>query len=203
MTDPITLYGLTPVPSSPTTLFTSTPSPPHHPTHTPFLTTLPIPQTPLSTRINEYALANLPTPTYNHSRRVYHYGLAIRNYRFPFPEWEFDDETWFCACLLHDIGTTGVNLERSRLSFEFKGGLLALGVLQKRQHQQEGEDGGDGEGDGIAPQDQAESIAEAIIRHQDLCSKGNITALGQLLQLASLLGISTHPPISPEYSTEC
>ena len=194
MTNPITLYGLTPVPSSPTTLFTSTPSPPHHPTHTPFLTTLPIPQTPLSTRINEYALANLPTPTYNHSRRVYHYGLAIRNYRFPFPEWEFDDETWFCACLLHDIGTTGANLEGSRLSFEFKGGFLALGVLQEKQQ---------GEGDGIAPQDQAESIAEAIIRHQDLCSKGNITALGQLLQLASLLGISTHPPISPEYSTEC
>lgn len=80
------------------------------------------------------------------------------------------------------------------MSFEFKGGFLALGVLQEKQQ---------GEGDGIAPQDQAESIAEAIIRHQDLCSKGNITALGQLLQLASLLGISTHPPISPEYSTEC
>ena len=85
-------------------------------------------------------------------------------------------------------------MEGSRLSFEFKGGFLALGVLQEKQQ---------GEGDGIAPQDQAESIAEAIIRHQDLCSKGNITALGQLLQLASLLGISTHPPISPEYSTEC
>ena len=140
MTDPITLYGLTPVPSSPTTLFTSTPSPPHHPTHTPFLTTLPIPQTPLSTRINEYGLANLPTPTYNHSRRVYHYGLAIRNYRFPFPEWEFDDETWFCACLLHDIGTTGANLEGSRLSFEFVGGFLALRVLQKQQ--QGGDKGG-------------------------------------------------------------
>lgn len=94
-------------------------------------------------------------------------------------------------CLLHDIGTTGANLEGSRLSFEFVGGFLALRVLQK---QQQGGDKGGGE-DGIAPQDQAESIAEAIIRHQDLCSKGNITALGQLLQLATLLGIFIHPPV--------
>lgn len=37
---------------------------------------------------------------------------------------------------------------------------------------------------------QAESIAEAIIRHHDLCDKGKITAVRQLLQLApSLVGL--------------
>ena len=39
-----------------------------------------------------------------------------------------------------------------------------------------------------APIDQAESVAEAIMRHQDLCDEGKITALGQLLQLATIFG---------------
>jgi hypothetical protein len=40
----------------------------------------------------------------------------------------------------------------------------------------------------VAPKDQAESVAEAVMRHQDLCEKGKITALGQLLQLATIFG---------------
>lgn len=86
------------------------------------------------------------------------------------------------------------------------GGLAALGILQdangggggngKGEVNQYGDLLGDGEGQGEsvganAPKDQAESIAEAIMRHQDLCEKGNITALGQLLQLATILGIHT------------
>lgn len=51
---------------------------------------------------------------------------------------------------------------------------MALDVLQKPES--------------AAPKDQAESVAEAIIRHQDLCNEGKITAVGQLLQLATIFG---------------
>ncbi|PGH12177.1 hypothetical protein AJ80_06797 [Polytolypa hystricis UAMH7299] len=109
--------------------------------------------------------------------RVYHYGLAIKRYRFP--TWTFDDETYFLSCMLHDIGTTEENLLKTRMSFELFGGLVALDVLQQQ---------GEGEGTGavVAPLPQAESVAEAIIRHQDLCEVGTITAVGQLLQLATI-----------------
>jgi cyanamide hydratase len=130
-------------------------------------------------RINEYAKSQLPVPTYNHSLRVYHYGLAIKSHMFP--SWTFTDETYFLACLLHDIGTTEENLKATKMSFEFYGGLLALDVLQKS---------GSSTPEAAAPKDQAESVAEAIIRHQDLCEVGKITAVGQLLQLATIFGES-------------
>lgn len=82
-------------------------------------------------------------------------------------------ETYYLACLLHDIGTTEENLHATRLSFEFYGGYLALNLLQEFG----------------APKDQAESVAEAIIRHQDLGDVGNITTVGQLIQLATLFGM--------------
>ncbi|KAL3452756.1 hypothetical protein BJX65DRAFT_154212 [Aspergillus insuetus] len=171
-------YGFTPVPSSPDTLFTTSPilkskvPPPCIP-----VSATPIPSTPLSQRIQAYAKSHLPEPTYNHSLRVYHYGLAIK--RYAFPEWEFDDETYFLTCLLHDIGTTSENLRGTRLSFEFLGGYLALDVLQH--------DGvADEDGTVVAPRAQAESVAEAIIRHQDLRDVGSITAVGQLVQLATI-----------------
>ena len=59
------------------------------------------------------------------------------------------------------------------MSFEFYGGFLALRLLQDELH---------------APQEQAESVAEVIIRHQDLGETGKLTALGQLLQLATVFG---------------
>lgn len=102
--------------------------------------------------------------------------------------------------MLHDIGATERNLTSTRLSFEFAGGILALKVLQSVNSRTELDGGGvdmDGDVDAeervdkgreIAPQAQAESIVEAIMRHQDLCEKGKISALGQLLQLATILG---------------
>ncbi|KAJ0426869.1 hypothetical protein BJY00DRAFT_271090 [Aspergillus carlsbadensis] len=169
-------YGFTAVPSSPETLFTTSSilSSKTPPPSTPVSST-PIPTTPLSQRINAYAKSHLPLPTYNHSLRVYHYGIAIK--RYAFPEWEFDDETYFLTCLLHDIGTTKENLTGTRLSFEFFGGYLALDVLQH---------GGDENGTAVAPRAQAESVAEAIIRHQDLRDVGSITVVGQLVQLATI-----------------
>lgn len=100
--------------------------------------------------------------------------------RYRFPEWSSTDETYFLAYLLHDIGSTE-NLKATKMSFGFYGGLLALDVQQSQ---------GDSE-ETNAPKDQAESVAEAIIRHQDLCQKGRITAVGQLLQLATIFGRSS------------
>lgn len=201
MTNPTNKYGLTAVPASAQDLLTKTPlypPPPNPPRPTPVSATR-IPETPLAQRINAYARTHLPEQTYNHSRRVYHFGLAIKRYRFPFEDWSFNDETFFLACVLHDIGTTETNLTATKLSFEFFGGLLALRILQ---------DGSVGEGAGAgavaednnththvhtqssatAPREQAESVAEAIIRHQDLCLVGKVTAVGQLLQLATIFG---------------
>ncbi|KAJ6022893.1 uncharacterized protein N7446_013246, partial [Penicillium canescens] len=205
------MYGLTAVPASANALLTSPNNPP--PTHPPSpipVQETPIPNTPLAQRINTYARRHLPEETYNHSLRVYHYGLAIKQYRFPacsFPDWDFDHETYFLACVLHDIGTTKENLCATRLSFEFFGGMLALRVLQDVD---DGERVEIGTGTGIgasgasnaaatatdtttatnanatAPREQAESVAEAIIRHQDLCHVGKITVVGQLLQLATI-----------------
>ncbi|KAJ5970114.1 uncharacterized protein N7479_000032, partial [Penicillium vulpinum] len=174
--DPISTYGFTAVLSSAAALLaTDSPATP-----APFvaMTEVPTPATPLAQRINEYAKFHLPEPTYNHSLRVYHFGLAIKRYRFP--EWAFTDETYFLACLLHDIGTTQPNMEATKMSFEFFGGLKALQILQNLNPSFVGGSVP------VAPKDQAESVAEAVIRHQDLCEKGKITALGQLLQLATI-----------------
>jgi hypothetical protein len=43
--------------------------------------------------------------------------MAIKQYRFP--DWAFSDETYFLACLLHDIRTTEENLKATKMSFEF------------------------------------------------------------------------------------
>ncbi|KAK2801001.1 hypothetical protein FQN51_005565 [Onygenales sp. PD_10] len=175
--DPITTHGFTAVPASARTLLNPSLTPQHPAPSTPApplpVSATPIPSTPLAQRIHAYAKSHLPTPTYNHSLRVYHYGLAIKSYRFP--NWSFSDETYFLACLLHDIGTTEENLRKTRLSFESYGGMVAMEVLLGKK----------GEGD-VADVAQAESVAEAIIRHQDLCEVGTITAVGQLLQLATI-----------------
>jgi cyanamide hydratase len=192
MSDFIQEFGFTAVPASASTLLTSTPAYPK-PNTAPIaipVSETPIPTTPLAQRINTYARTYLPEPTYNHSLRVYHFGQAIKKYRFASSaDWDFSDETYFLACVLHDIGTTDKNLSQTRLSFEFYGGFLALDVLQR---------GGCGS-DSASTREQAESVAEAIIRHQDLCAVGKITAVGQLLQLATIFGtcrICRIPPLT-------
>jgi cyanamide hydratase len=74
--------------------------------------------------------------------------------------------------LLHDIGTTPKNLRATKLSFEYYGGFLAHDIITKS--------GGS--------QDLAESVTEAIIRHQDFIEDGMITTVGQLIQLSTKLG---------------
>lgn len=56
------------------------------------------------------------------------------------------------------------------MSFEFYGGLIVLDLL--KQHS--------------APIEQAENVAEAVIRHQDLGDTGTLTRLGGLIQLATI-----------------
>lgn len=95
--------------------------------------------------------------------------------------------------MLHDIGTTDDNLRGTRLSFEFRSGLLALEMLRKRPESETEADGAGAVG-GLATREQAESVAEAVFRHQDLHEKGSITAVGQLLQMATILGCYPPPP---------
>ena len=133
-----------------------------------------IPATALAKRIDQYVREKLSPETYRHSLRVYTYGCAIARL-FP---WELTsnstlDETWFLTAMLHDIGTTAENIGSTKLSYEFWAGYHALEILQK--------------GDVVADRVQAESIAEAIIRHQDVQEKGNISLITRLIHLGTLL----------------
>jgi cyanamide hydratase len=58
------------------------------------------------------------------------------------------------------------------MSFEYYGGIITLDLLGK-------------EG---APKPQAESVAEAVMRHQDLGETGTLTSIGALIQLATIFG---------------
>jgi cyanamide hydratase len=108
-----------------------------------------------------------------------------------FPSWSYDNETYYLACLLHDIGTAERYLATTKMSFEFKGAIVARDLILSL--------GG--------VEDQADSVCDAIIRHQvsdqsqllpwqnthlahnkDIFVQGgNITMIGQVLQLATIL----------------
>lgn len=97
-----------------------------------------------------------------------------------FPDWHFKAETYLLACLLHDIGTTPANQESTYLSFEFHGGMISHALLRSC----------------AAETAQAESVCEAIIRHQDLGDTGNVTALTALLHFATVLdNAGLHPEL--------
>ncbi|KAI1080730.1 hypothetical protein F5B20DRAFT_589109 [Whalleya microplaca] len=143
---------------------------------------------PVVAKVQEYAKTHLPAPTYNHSMRVYYWGYAIMTAQFPTHASPLSLPTWALTCLLHDIGTTPTNLRNTLLSFEFAGGVRALHLLTH---------------DCGAPAPQAEGVAEAIIRHQDLpppppkhsstraisrgeVATGTISFLGLVVQLATI-----------------
>lgn len=103
-------------------------------------------------------------------------GRAMQKHLSPTHSLPVSDETYLLTCLLHDIGTTDKNISATLMSFEFYGGQLVLDLLVKELH---------------APIEQAESVAEAVIRHQDLGESGKITSLGLLIQLATIFGESS------------
>jgi len=129
-----------------------------------------IPDSPLAIAVHKYAKKELPTETFHHSMRVFYYGQAILSHAFPTWSTLSFNETYFLACLLHDIGTTDKNIHATLLSFEFYGGLTILDLLKSLS----------------APKEQAENVAEAVIRHQDLGDEGTITRIGALIQLATI-----------------
>ncbi|KAL7276870.1 hypothetical protein RUND412_000110 [Rhizina undulata] len=129
---------------------------------------IPLPSTPLSKYIADYARAALPEETFNHAMRVYYFGQSIQTQQFP--EWDYDPEVYYIICLLHDLGTTPENRRKTKMSFEFQGASIAHELLMQRSGDRE----------------LAESVAEAIIRHQDLGTTGKITAVGGLVQVATV-----------------
>ena len=162
------LYGFTALPADASLTQPSTTSPQPVP-----ISSLSVPSTPLATRINHYARSQLSPDTYRHSLRVYSYGLAIA--RQCYPSWNLDqggklEETWFLTAMLHDLGTTEENIKGTRLSYEFWVGVKSLEVLQDVKSTGKSEGGDTGEG--VADREQAESVCEAILRHQDVQDKG-------------------------------
>jgi cyanamide hydratase len=168
------LYGLAALPASAAALKPSNTSP-----ATVSAASLSPPDTPLAKRVQAYVKEQLSPDTYRHSMRVYSYGLAIA--RECFPEWHVQgklQETWFLTALLHDIGTTDANIASTKLSYEFWAGVHALDLLQNPSVSG---------GKGKAPVEQAESVAEAIFRHQDVQDQGQVSLVTQLIQLGTLL----------------
>ena len=161
-------YGWTAVPRKVSDLLqqsqASSPAPPVA------VSSIPLPSSPLSTAVHDYAQLELPVETFNHSMRVFYYGITIL--RYAFPSWMSDSliETYFLSCMLHDIGTTDKNIHATLLSFEFSGGMLSLDLLRSLG----------------APTEQAENVAETIIRHQDLGDVGTHTRVSALVQLATI-----------------
>jgi cyanamide hydratase len=79
-------------------------------------------------------------------------GQVIAKQLFPEHAAVLNPSTWALTCMLHDIGTAEAYFRSTRMSFDIYGGFLALETLKKL-----------GSAD-----DQAEAVAEAIVRHQDV-----------------------------------
>ncbi|TFB01526.1 Cyanamide hydratase [Trichoderma ghanense] len=135
---------------------------------------------PIVVKVKSYAKERLPIQTFNHSMRVFYFSSAIVKQQFPGHADTFSPSTLALASLLHDIGTAEENLAATHMSFEFYGAFKALNLLLELG----------------ASKDQAEAVAETIIRHQDLGTVGNITFLGQVIQLATIYdNASNHPHV--------
>jgi cyanamide hydratase len=105
--------------------------------------------------------------------RVYLLGLAILKQHLP--SVSFTPEAFYILSLLHDLGTT---LSDTALSFEYSGALRAREQLLSLG----------------AEAVLADSVCEAIIRHQDVFlgveggdGGGKLTALTAVVQLSTLL----------------
>jgi cyanamide hydratase len=111
---------------------------------------------------------------------LYAVATAIIRQQFPEHAETFSPSTLALVSLLHDIGTAEENLAATNMSFEFYGGFKAMNLLLELG----------------ASKDQAEAVAETIIRHQDLGTEGNITFVGQVIQLATIYdNVSDHPHV--------
>ncbi|KAG7087744.1 hypothetical protein E1B28_013685 [Marasmius oreades] len=175
-TDPnVAFYGFSPVARDPDVLFDGHPTASgDNPKQDLFtIENFPLPDSSLVRDVKAFVKNELDEQTFNHSNRVYVYGVALTKTHFP--HWSYDYETYYLACLLHDIGTAEKYLATTKMSFEFKGAIVARELIFSL--------GG--------VEDQADSVCDAIVRHQDIFVKGgNITMIGQILQLSTVLGMS-------------
>ncbi|ETI22116.1 hypothetical protein G647_06188 [Cladophialophora carrionii CBS 160.54] len=176
MADSAKTYGFTALPADQSQDKPSTTSP--QPMD---ISSLQPPKTPLAERVTTYVKSKLDADTYRHSLRVYTWGLAIA--RQCFPDFELTpgsklEETWYLTAMLHDIGTCDEFIARTHLSYEFFAGLHAFDLLQNPWVTG---------GEGIAPREQAESVVEAILRHQDVQDKGKVTLITRLIHWGTLL----------------
>ncbi|THH19173.1 hypothetical protein EW146_g1952 [Bondarzewia mesenterica] len=165
-------YGFSAVPRDPEVLFKDHPTATGpNPKQVLFIADdFPLPDSKVVQEVKAFVQKELDEQTYSHSHRVYFYGTAL--VKTHFPTWSYDSETYYLACLLHDIGTAERFLASTKMSFEFKGAIVARDLILSV--------GG--------VEDQADSVCDAIVRHQDIFVKGgNITMIGQMLQLATLL----------------
>ncbi|KAF7674431.1 hypothetical protein GT037_007191 [Alternaria burnsii] len=124
----------------------------------------------LVTEAQNFARTRLSAETYNHSMRVFYWGNMIAKQLLPEHATTLSPVTWALTCLLHDIGTADAYFTSTRMSFDIYGGIRAMEVLKVLG----------------STHDQAEAVAEAIIRHEDMGIDGTITFMGQLIQLATL-----------------
>jgi len=81
-------------------------------------TDLPPPTTKLAKAVTEFARSHLDPKAFNHSNRIFYFGLGI--IKTTFPDYEIDEETWFCTCLLHDIGLAEKFHLTTKMSFEVR-----------------------------------------------------------------------------------
>jgi cyanamide hydratase len=147
------------------------------------------PNDDISKKTLEYVTSKLSPQTLNHSLRVFAYGYAILVQHFPHFLNEKENpgflQTFYLTCILHDIGTAEENLLTTHMSFDFYGALVAMDFLRSVG----------------AEKDLVEAVGEAIIRHQDLGTTGEITAVGGLVQVVTVLGSSypsySFPPFQP------
>jgi hypothetical protein len=95
--------------------------------------TIPAPSTSLASATLEFAKSHLEPKTLNHSIRIYYFGLAIVDAAFP--QWDVDRETWWCTCLLHDIGLADAFHLTTKMSFEVSYGLCGLVACVKYRRQ--------------------------------------------------------------------
>ena len=124
------------------------------------------PDTPLARALAAHARAALPAPTFHHSQRVFLLGAAVAGAHLAGVA--LAPDALFAAALLHDLGTV---LGGSALSFEYAGGVRARELLRALG----------------APALLADSVCEAVLRHQDVGARGMLSALGAVLQAATLL----------------
>ena len=117
-----------------------------------------------------FAKDELDETMFNHSNRVFLIGSVLSQDQFP--EWEIDMEKYFLTSILHDIGVAPKYHLTTKMSFEFKGGLISHNFITSNKGSDE----------------IADEVSEAIIRHTDFVD-GKISPLGQLIQLSTTLDV--------------